>query len=116
MTGHRDSEEKRQFGRRQTYLHGWVIIPGRPKIACTIRNMSAGGALLEFMDAECLPFSFILTLEGVSQTLGCEVLHAYGTRFGVGFVEVASVPHGGRASYGGETGAWVETGSMLSRK
>jgi hypothetical protein len=116
MSVKQDYAEKRSFGRRQTYLHGWVKIPGRPAAACTIHNMSDGGALLEFMQPEPLPFSFILTIEGSNQTYGCEVRHTAGARTGVGFVDIATAQHAGRASYGGEVGSWVEPGSVLTRK
>lgn len=116
MSVKKDYAEKRSFGRRQTYLHGWVKIPGRPPLACTIRNMSDGGALLEFMRPEVLPFSFILTVDGSKQSYGCEVRHSYYERIGVGFVDIASVQNAGRASYDGEVGSWVEPGSVLTRK
>jgi hypothetical protein len=116
MTAKQDYAEKRQFGRRKTYLHGWVKIPGRPLAACTIHNMSDGGALLEFMRAEPLPFSFILTIEGTNQTYGCEVRHTAGLRTGVGFVDIATVQQASRAGYGGEVGTWVEQGSVMTRK
>ena len=116
MSGISNGSEQRQFGRRQTFLHGWVKVPGRPLAACVIRNMSATGALLEFDRVERLPYSFILKIEGTDQTYGCEVRHAYDKRVGVGFVDVAAVQANIRASYGGEVGAWVKPGSLLSRK
>ena len=116
MSVKQDYAEKRSFGRRQTYLHGWVKIPGRPPLACTIHNMSVGGALLEFMNTVPLPFSFVLTIEGSKQTYGCEVRHTAGARTGVGFVDIATVQQAARASYGGEVGSWVEPGSVLTRK
>ena len=116
MSISQNGAENRQFGRRQTFLHGWVKIPGRPQVPCVVHNMSSGGALLEFHAVERLPYSFILTIDSHNQTYGCEVRHAYDQRVGIGFVDVASVQANSRAGYGGEVGSWVEPGSVLSRR
>ena len=42
--------ERRAFGRRATHEHAIVRIPGRPALRCVIRNISDGGALLDFGD------------------------------------------------------------------
>jgi hypothetical protein len=84
-------------------------------MACVIRNLSDGGALLEFQREETLPYHFILTIEGTNDVRGCEVRHAYGQSTGVAFVDVASIQVG-RASYGGEVGSWVDAPSHLTRR
>ena len=48
--------ERRQFGRRQTYLRAWISVPGRPKLPCIVQNLSVGGALLEIKAPTWLPF------------------------------------------------------------
>ena len=42
--------ERRQFGRRKTNLHGWIGVQGRPKLSCTVLDLSVGGALLQAPD------------------------------------------------------------------
>ena len=113
MTSHASHPEKRQFGRRQTFLHGWVKIPGRPSVTCVIRNMSDGGALLIFDKPECLPFGFLLDIDGKGQTFGCEVRHHYGAKVGVEFVDIATIQQGSNGSYGGEVGSWIETSCLM---
>jgi hypothetical protein len=39
--------ERRQFGRRKTSLHAWIGVQGRPKLSCTVLDLSVGGALLQ---------------------------------------------------------------------
>ena len=39
--------DRRNFGRRQTVWHAWIHVAGRPRMTCLVRNISAGGALLE---------------------------------------------------------------------
>lgn len=114
MSSKQGSPDKRQFGRRQTYLHGWVKIPGRPSLACIIRNMSEGGALLVFDQATRLPFSFVLSIDGSSQTYGCEVRHNFGERVGVGFVSIESVQQAKGAT--GEAGAWMAAKTPPSQR
>lgn len=77
--------EQRQFGRRQTSSHGWVRVRGRPAIPCVVRNISEGGALLEFQTAEMLPYRFRIVIERESIDRECEVRHQTGTSVGVEF-------------------------------
>ena len=109
MSDKTDHPEKRQFGRRQSFLHGWVKLPGRPAVTCTLRNISVGGALLVFDQPQGLPFGFLLTIEGTGQVFGCEIRHHYGTRVGVQFVDVATVQdqERGQLDSGGKQPAWL---------
>ena len=113
MSQHSTFSEKRQFGRRPTFQHGWVKIPGRPPLACVLRNMSDGGALLIFDTPQCLPFGFLLDIEGKQQTYGCEVRHHYGVKVGVEFVDVATIQQSRNGSYDGTVGSWIETSTMM---
>ena len=36
----KNAPERRQFGRRHTYLHGWVSVPGRPRLPCIVSDVS----------------------------------------------------------------------------
>jgi PilZ domain len=86
-----DQMERRQFGRRQTHLRGKIKLPGRGTRFCSVRNISHGGALLVFERAECMPFGFLLTIEGEQTVYGCEVRHHFGERVGVAFVDVSLI-------------------------
>lgn len=84
-------KDRRSFGRRQTNMIGWVKIPGRPLVSCTVRNISEGGANLEFHEMIVLPYSFLLKIETETGVRGCEMRHNYGQRVGVQFVDTALV-------------------------
>ena len=101
--------DRRRTPRRETNLAGVVKFYGRADIACTIRNLSDGGALIVFAIPQSLPHSFFLTIKGASAPFGCEVRHHYGVSAGVEFVDVARVSIEGTATYGGEVGNWIET-------
>lgn len=86
--------ERRQFGRRTTCLHAWVKIPGRPQIACLVRNLSVGGALLEFDVPDWLPYRFRLHIEASGFMTNCETRHVGTRAVGVMFVETTHVRDG----------------------
>jgi hypothetical protein len=79
--------ERRQFGRRNTNLNGWVRISGRPKLPCVIRNLTPKGALLEMEVPTWLPFQFELALEPGSEKLTCQVRHVLNGAIGVMFCD-----------------------------
>ena len=80
--------ERRQFGRRKTSLHAWISIEGRPKIACVVRNVSEGGALLEFPVPKAMPYRFQLIVDCEGFEAWCEIRHSGDTWAGVQFVRV----------------------------
>lgn len=53
---------------------------------CIIRNISEGGALLDFGQKPRVPFMFELTIEGFRGTFPCEVRHDGSTAVGVRFI------------------------------
>ena len=56
--------EKRQFGRRSTNIRGRAIVSGRISKSLTVRNISDGGALLQF-DEDFIPQqTFRIEVEG----------------------------------------------------
>ena len=83
--------ERRQFGRRNTCLHGWLIIEGRPRIACLVRNVSDGGALLECAVPKSIPFRFSLLIECKGFEAWCEARHHTEQWLGVRFVTVQKI-------------------------
>ncbi len=98
--------ERRQFGRRAAYLHGWIRLQGRPAITCVLRNISQGGALLTFDHEPALPFEFLLEIDGWDLTVGCEVRHHFGRRVGVAFIDTALV-HENASSNHSEKASWI---------
>jgi hypothetical protein len=81
-----EGREQRQFGRRQTCLHGWISVQGRPRLPCIVRNISLGGALLELDRPSWLPFNFQLTIESTRYVTMCEVRHHSPRHVGVRFM------------------------------
>ena len=79
--------DRRQFGRRVWYAHGTVIIAGRPPTHCLLRDISGGGALLEFGEDVWLPFRFKLTIESMGIETYCEIRHQRDKRVGAMFVD-----------------------------
>ena len=67
--------ESRAFGRRSTVRHAWIVAGQRTRLPCCIRNLSVGGALLEFKVPEWLPYNFDLIVENPKSTIACEVRH-----------------------------------------
>jgi PilZ domain-containing protein len=78
------SVERRQFGRRQTFLHAMITGSGRPPVPCIVRDLSASGARIEVQTPAWLPRHFRLIVEGTLRS-ECEVVHrstdAVGVRF-----------------------------------
>lgn len=99
--------EKRQFGRRQTGCHGWVRVRGRPPLACQVKNISDGGALLEFPAAETLPYRFRLIVESEGIDRECETRHQTGTRMGVEFIKSAPPVETGPKMTANDVSAWT---------
>lgn len=83
--------ERRQFGRRKTCIHGWVAVDGRVKLPCLVRNVSKGGALLEFDVPKNLPFTFKLVIDSKGFEARCETRHKGPTWMGVEFVQVERI-------------------------
>lgn len=77
--------DRRQFGRRQTYLHARIHARGRPSLPCIMRDISEGGALLQVDHPQWLPSRFRLKIEADGTEVDCEVVRrtedAVGVRF-----------------------------------
>lgn len=86
--------ERRQFGRRTTFLHAWIKIPGRPTMPCIVRNLSVNGALLEFDVPDWMPYSFRLRIEASNFEVDCELRHKGDKGCGVMFVESKTATKG----------------------
>jgi len=104
--------DRRQFGRRQTNLHGWILIPGRPRLPCIVMDISVGGALIGLKTPPWLPYNFQLTIEATRFTSWCEVKHQRSDAIGVRFLnalETAKIEHsrGGEHRSLSEKDAWA---------
>lgn len=78
--------DRRQFGRRWSDIHGWIIVEGRPRHSCLVRNFSEAGALLMVAGAATLPFTFVLEIEAIQFRIGCEARHRHEGSVGVRFI------------------------------
>ncbi len=75
--------ERREFGRRETALPGIVKIPLRQPLACSLLNVSRGGALLEVDKFEFVPARFKLKVGNFESD--CHVRHRDGRIVGIEF-------------------------------
>lgn len=78
--------DRRQFGRRTTCWHAWIVSPNRPKIACLVRNVSASGARLELEVPAWLPWNFRLVVDVYQLEFECEVRYRRPEAIGVFFL------------------------------
>lgn len=76
--------DRRVFGRRQTNIRASVRI-GYQVVACTIKDLSEGGALLEFEEPVDLPSRVRLSWPDHPNEVICEVRHARRNTAGVQF-------------------------------
>ena len=80
-----------EFNRRSSSRHD-VTLPAKigfrdqPPIACTVRNISPMGALLEFGGDIALPETFRIVIETKMFWADCEVRHHKGKTAGVMFI------------------------------
>lgn len=79
--------DRRQFGRRQDNAHGWIVVEGRPRVPCVVRDISDAGARIEVERPSWLPFHFKLVVESLRLVAECEVRHQQQTSVGVLFVQ-----------------------------
>ncbi len=83
--------EARCFGRRDANHAGWILVPGRARQHCVVRNMSQGGAMLECDRPQTLPMRFELLVEATGAWYACEIRQRSKEAVGVQFVENASI-------------------------
>ncbi len=83
------SSDRRQFGRRESNVKAYAILPGQVSLPCIIENVSDGGALLRFTDGAAPTQSFRLMIEGTEFNILCEIRYTNRRRAGVRFVRLA---------------------------
>ena len=79
--------ERRQFGRRLARRKGWIVVAGRPRVTCVVRNLSEAGAFLEVDTPSWVPFQFELLLDDSDASIACEFRHTRPQGIGVAFVQ-----------------------------
>jgi hypothetical protein len=77
--------ERRRFGRRATTIHAFIDVSGRPGVACVIRNLSEGGALIELFQTTELPPAVGLRLPNTKIMIDCEIVRSTGNKLGIKF-------------------------------
>ncbi len=77
--------DRRAFGRRDTNVAGVVRLSNHVSHECVIRDISEGGALLEFPVPVNLSGRLRLSFDGSGQEIICEARHARSNRVGVEF-------------------------------
>lgn len=83
------SRQRRQFGRRDIDRNASATPAGGVSVACVIRNVSEGGALIVFPGNLAPDGPFRLTVEETRDTLVCEVRHQGPDGCGVRFLNGA---------------------------
>ena len=78
--------QRRQFGRRDDARAATALLQGGQSVACTVENISEGGALVAFPNAPVPARSFRLTIDGVPVTMVCDPRHSKDNRVGVKFM------------------------------
>ena len=77
--------------RRQTNLAGRLLTAkGRAPIACTVRDLSDGGARIDVPDETLLPYEFELEVHDISLFVRTRVAWTSGNSYGLMFI---SAPH-----------------------
>jgi hypothetical protein len=88
MTEKSNGIERRKFGRKETNLDATARLASGLIAKCVIRDLSQGGALVEFPDGAVQPGRLRLSWEGNADVL-CEVRRVAGNRAGVEFTNSA---------------------------
>jgi len=71
--------EQRRFGRKNVNLEGAIELPLFPPLPCRVRELTAGGALLEVADARSLPNVFRVRIDAAGIEAKCHVRRREGT-------------------------------------
>lgn len=78
--------EKRKYPRRQGFWRAIACLPGRAPLNCVVRDISEGGARLEFTQVVVFPSRFQLYIEAHNLEYDCEVRHSGAYGVGVEFM------------------------------
>ena len=86
MAMYSNPADRRAFGRRPSNQHAMAHITGRAPLRCVVRDISEGGALLDFGESVLLRNRLVLVWEGTGYQAECEVRHVQGAKAGVQFI------------------------------
>lgn len=79
--------ENRKHPRRKGFWRAVAFLSGRAPLNCIVRNISEGGALLEFSETPHFPNRFKLYIEAHNTEYHCEVRHSGDYGVGVFFYD-----------------------------
>ena len=80
-------KERRKHPRRKGFWRAFACLPGRAPLSCIVRDISEGGARLEFAEALRFPPKFRLFIEAHNIEYHCEVRHVSANSVGVFFYD-----------------------------
>jgi hypothetical protein len=83
--------ERRSEHRRLVLKRGRVLVPGRPAYECLVRDLTQGGARLEFKAPVLLPAEVMLCLVSTDLTIPAVCIWQRRLEAGVRFVGVATL-------------------------
>ncbi len=79
-------KDKRRHTRQKGFWSAIAVLPGRIPLNCVVRDLSEGGARLEFQVAVRFPARFQLFIEANDREYDCEVRHSGDYGVGVQFI------------------------------
>ncbi|MGU3362883.1 PAS domain-containing protein [Methylobacterium sp. M6A4_1b] len=82
-------EERRTARRARVLLRAAIRLPGGERIACSIRDLSEGGARLHLGQAAPVPDRFAIVIEADGRRFDCAVRHRSGPNLNVQFLSSA---------------------------
>lgn len=80
--------DQRQFGRRRSLIHAFIVTERGGRATCLVRNISAGGALLEVELPQLVPQRMKLIVDADDFEADCELRHRNQFAVGVYFRDV----------------------------
>jgi hypothetical protein len=80
------SAERRTSPRRRVFKSGRIALNRTDEITSVVRNLSAGGAMLEAANIAGIPDEFMLVIESESLSRQCRVIWRQGARMGIRFL------------------------------
>lgn len=79
-------DNRRKFGRRDTFKWAKLILPSGAVVPCAVINISEGGALVQLRGVECHADEFQLLIMEDDILVACQVAHRANGNIGVRYV------------------------------
>ncbi|MDP4026304.1 PAS domain S-box protein [Methylobacterium sp. NEAU 140] len=80
-------EERRTDKRTRVLLPAEIHLPGGGRVACSVRDLSDGGARLHVLGHAQIPERFVMTIDDERRRVTCEIRHRAGASLNVQFVQ-----------------------------